>query len=114
MWFTSIFPGSVSGRYLVAPFWDDADTRGGNGQVYYEIHQTGHYLNQVSSFITTVRPSRFEGTWMMVVYWDAIHPFFGASNPEVKYSYTILTYVSWVTIKTLFWAGKHVPGYIDN
>ena len=82
-WFTSEFPGSVSFRYLVAPFWDDADTRGGNGQVYYEIHQMGHFLDQVNSFITTVRPSRFEGTWMMVIYWDGVHPFPAAFRSEV-------------------------------
>ena len=81
--FTSPFPGSVSTLNLVAPYWDDVDTRGGNGQISYEIHEDDHYINQVNSFINTVRPSRFEGTWMLVVTWDAVHPYFGASNPQV-------------------------------
>ena len=67
----------------MAPFWDDVDTRGGNGEVYYEVHESGHFLNQVNSFINTVRPSRFEGSYMLVVTWDAVHPYFGAFNPEV-------------------------------
>ena len=80
------FPGSsaINSRYLVAPFWDDVDTRGGNGQVYYEVYQSGHFLNQVSSFIRKMNPSPFQGTWMLVVYWDAVHPYFGAVNPEVS------------------------------
>lgn len=84
--FNQQFPGSssISFRYLVAPFWDDVDTRGGNGQVYYEVHQSGHFLNQVSSFIRKIKPSSFQGTWMLVVYWDAVHPYFGAVNPEVS------------------------------
>ena len=81
--FNSPFPGFVSFRYLVAPYWDDVDTRGGNGQIYYEVHESGHYLNQVSSFINAVRPSGFQGTWMVIVTYEEVHPYFGASNPEV-------------------------------
>ena len=84
--FTQPFPGFVSSLYLLAPFWDDVDTRGGNGQIYYEVHETGHYINQVNSFINAVRPSRFEGTWMLVVTWDAVHPFPGSFNSEVSLS----------------------------
>ena len=67
----------------MAPFWDDADTRGGNGVISYEIHTTGYYLDEVNTFLQRKRPSGFVGTWMAVVYYDAIHPYFGAFNPEV-------------------------------
>ena len=82
-WFNQPFPFGFS-LYLVAPFWDDADTRGGSGQISYEIHQSGYYLDHVSSFIRARNPSEFQGTWMMVTFWDAIHPFIGAFNSEVR------------------------------
>lgn len=78
------FPGSVSSRYLVAPFWDDVDIRGGNGVISYETYDSGYYLDHVSAFIRRQRPSTFQGTWMAVVYWDAVHPYLGASSTEVE------------------------------
>ena len=79
------FPGNflISLRYLVAPFWEDADTRIGNGQISYEVHQSGYYLDRVNLFLKINRPSTFEGTWMMVVYWSAVRPFSSFSNTEV-------------------------------
>lgn len=79
------FPGNslISDRYLVAPFWDDVDIGGGNGQISYEIHTTGYYLNEMNEYLQRRRPSNFIGTWMAVVYYDAVHPYFGALNPEV-------------------------------
>ena len=84
-WFNQPFPGSffIASRYLVAPFWDDVDIRGGNGQISYEVHESGYFLDHISAFVRAQRPSEFQGTWMMVVFWDAVHPYFGASNPEV-------------------------------
>ena len=73
-----------SARYLVAPFWDDMDTRGGNGRISYEIHQSGYFLDQVSTYLNRKRPSEFQGTWMAVAYYDAVHPYLGTSNPEVS------------------------------
>ena len=82
-----MFPGSVSDRYLVAPFWDDVDIREGNGEISYEIHDSGYYLDHVSGFIRAIAPSNFQGTWMLVAYWDAVHPYIGTDNPEVNYAY---------------------------
>lgn len=73
----------VSNRYLVAPFWDDVDIRSGNGEISYEIHDSGYYLDHVSGFIRAIRPSEFQGTWMLIVYWDAVHPYLGSSSTEV-------------------------------
>ena len=75
----------MSDRYLVAPFWDDVDIMGGNGVISYEIHNSsGYYLDHVSGFIRAITPSPFEGTWMLVAYWDAVHPYVGSDNPEVS------------------------------
>ena len=80
--FNQQFP--IGDRYLVAPFWDDADIRGGNGIISYEIHESGYFLDLVNNFLQRMRPSDFVGTWMGVVYWDAVHPYFGAFSPEVS------------------------------
>ena len=78
------FPGFVSDLYLVAVFWDDADTRGeGSGQVSYEIHESGYLLDHVNAFIRRQNPSDFQGTWMIVTFWDAINPYYGPSSSEV-------------------------------
>ena len=79
------FPGNffISSRYLVAPFWDDVDIRDGSGEISYEIHTSGYYLDEVNLFLRRKRPSDFVGTWMAVIYYDAVHPFFGLSSPEV-------------------------------
>ena len=81
-----VFPGNaaISSLYLVAPFWDDVDIRFGNGDISYEIHGPGSFfLYQVSAFIQEKRPTTFEGTWMMVVFYDAVHEFPFFFNPEV-------------------------------
>ena len=70
--------------YLVAPFWDDVDIRGGNGRIFYQTIDSGLFLDQVNDYIQRVRPTSFEATWMMVAYWVEVHPYFGASNPEVN------------------------------
>ena len=69
----------------MAPFWDDVDTRFGSGQIFYEIHTSGYFLEKVNAYLNRKRPSLFKGTWMMVVHWDAVHEYFGFFNPEVKY-----------------------------
>ena len=81
------FPGSssISSLYLVAPFWDDIDITRGNGKISYEIHQSGYFLQEVNSYLNRKRPSEFQGTWMTVVYYDAVHPY-GSSNHEVRLS----------------------------
>ena len=70
--------------YLVAPFWDDVDIRGGNGDIFYMTTYSGFFLYQVNSYIQYVRPTDFEATWMLVAYWVGVHPYFGLSNPEVS------------------------------
>ena len=70
--------------YIVAPYWDDIDTRFGSGQISIEFHDSGYFLEEVSEFIRRRRSTlSFTGTWMLIVYWDAVHPYFGAFSPEV-------------------------------
>ena len=67
----------------MAPLWDDVDTRGGNGEISFEMHDSPYFLDHVSAFVRSQRPSNFQGTWMAVVHWDSVHPYYGASSPEV-------------------------------
>ena len=76
-------PFPVEFRYLVAPFWDDADTREGNGDISYQEYGSGYFLEHVSSFVRKQSPSSFHGTWMTVVYWDAVHPYPATNSIEV-------------------------------
>ena len=90
---TQQFPGNavIQSLYLVAPFWDDVDIRFGNGDISYEIHETGSFfLDQVNAFIQERRPTEFEGTWMMVVFYDAVHEFsfFGTSLEVCRHKNT--------------------------
>lgn len=88
-WTNQIFPGSnaISSLYLVAPFWDDIDiSRDQIGQISYEIHQSGYYLDQVNDFLQRKRPSTFSGTWMFVAYWDSVRPFPGSSSSSVSHN----------------------------
>ena len=67
----------------MAPFWDDIDIRQGNGEISYEIHDSGYYIDHVSGYIRAVSPSDFQGTWMLIAYWDAVHPYPGANISAV-------------------------------
>ena len=58
--------------YIIAPFWDFIYT-GRGGRVLYEVHVSGYFLEQVNTFLQIKHPSNFNGTWMLVAYWDAVH-----------------------------------------
>lgn len=109
-----VFPGSVSASYLVAPFWDDVDIRGGNGEISYEIHESGYYLDHVSGFLRYQRPSQFEGSWMIIAYWDAVHPFFGASNPEVLFFVLHSRYLVTLLCNITSLLGEHISSTLDH
>ena len=75
------------GQALVAPFWDDVDTRFGSGTISFEVQDSGYFLEEVSEFIRRRRSALdFTGTWMLIVYWEAVHPYFGFFNPEVSFA----------------------------
>ena len=78
----SLFP--VSGHYIVAPYWDDIDTRYGNGRLSHAVHDSGFYLDEVSRFIARRRPSDFQGTWMAVVFYDRVRQYPAATTTEVR------------------------------
>lgn len=71
----------------MAPFWEDADTTGGRGVVSYEIHESGYLLDHVNAFLNARRPSPFQGTWMLVVFYDAVQPYAFSGNSGVCITY---------------------------
>lgn len=75
----------VPGQVLVAPFWDDIDTRFGSGTISFEVQDSGYFLEEVSEFIRRRKSAlSFTGTWMLIVYWEAVHPWFGFFNNVVS------------------------------
>ena len=66
--------------YIFAPFWSDIDV-GRAGSVFYEVYQRGSsdegdaVLDRVNGFISKKMSAAFNGYWMMVTQWDAVHPF---------------------------------------
>lgn len=82
----SAFPGPT-GIYLIAPYWDDININNG-GTISYEAFESGYLLEQVNDFLQRRGLTDFEGTWMMVVYYDSVHPFTGTG--EVHGTYTNL------------------------
>ena len=95
-------------RYLVAPFWDDVDIRGSNGDIFYMTTESGLFLYQVNSYIQYARPTNFEATWMLVAYWVGVHPYFGASNPDVS---IIIHFTKSTRLDTFPHLGKYIPSY---
>ena len=69
----------------MAPFWDDIDTRFGSGTISFEVQDSGYFLEEVSEFIRRRKSAlSFTGTWMLIVYWEAVHPWFGLFNNVVS------------------------------
>ena len=74
---------SSTGRYAVAPFWDDINI-GSGGTISYETFESGYYLEQVNAYIQRTRPTTFEGTWMMNVYYKEVAPYGGTEAVNAK------------------------------
>lgn len=104
-----MFPGFVSLLYLVAPFWD---TSFGNGIISYEIYESGYVLDTVSAFIRQRNPSNFQGTWMMVAFWDSVRVYFSVFSTEVSNYMYRLTHLK-LSLHPIY-IGKQLPGYSDN
>ena len=65
----------------MAPFWDDINISGGDrGAISYETFESGYFLEQVNAFLR-IRPTSFEGTWMLVAYYNEVSPL--SSTEEV-------------------------------
>lgn len=75
------FPGP-SGRFLIAPYWDDIDITNG-GAISYELFESGYFLDEVNAFLFRKVPSDFEGTWMIVADYDKVAPFSGSGEVNV-------------------------------
>lgn len=86
------FPTTVPDIYwgfTAAPFWSDVDLRL-EGSASWEVHtlsQSENLINMVSDFIQVYLDLDFAGQWMMVGYWENVHPFphgSGSTNPFLQ------------------------------
>lgn len=70
----------IKDSFLVAPFWNDHDLRL-DGSLTYNTYRIGvsqasdYLLNNVSTFIRNKEGVNFTGSWMLVAYWDSVHPY---------------------------------------
>ena len=65
--------------FLVAPFWSDVDIRM-VGDISFEVHSVDDldswvHLREVNSFVSNYTGNQFDGTWMLVAFWDSVHPY---------------------------------------
>ena len=69
----------------MAPFWAAIDgARIDQGTISYEIFESGYFLEQINAFIQRKRPTSFEGTWMLVAYYNEVVPYFGTGEVYVN------------------------------
>ena len=88
--FPTAFP-EVYDSYTLAPFWSDVDISI-LGEIKYEVHSADsnipgstYLLNEVNYFISNKTGEDFVGTWMLVAFWDSVHPYAGFfPGPEVS------------------------------
>lgn len=104
------FPSFLTNFFLIAPFWDDANTNNG-GTISYEIHTSGSALEMVSDFVSARTNTEFEGYWMMVVLWDQVPPFsfFGTTN-----GVRLCKINQEMSLDVILYLGKHIPSRLDH
>ena len=67
----------------MAPFWDDIHI-GISGGISYETFESGYFLDHVNAFLQRKRGTSFEGTWMLVAYYNEVHPYSGTGEVYVN------------------------------
>ena len=79
--------------FVSAPFWSDVDLRL-EGSASWEIHtvaQSQEMIDSVSLFIRENYDSAgdFSGDWMMIVYWEDVHPWPHGVGIETPYTLSV-------------------------
>ena len=101
----------------MAPFWSDNDIRRA-GAVRYAVINLGEsqkgdeLLENVSSFIRHQRngeADNFEGQWMLVAYWDQVHPY-----PHGSYYHYYINYYGQFTQKVSCFSSNFVSNDCDT
>ena len=82
------FTRLLTGKYLVAPFWDDINISDG-GTISYETFESGYYLEQVNAYIQRQRQNAFQGTWMMNVYYKEVAPYSESGEKSRRVSFLV-------------------------
>ena len=78
--------------FVVAPFWSDVDLRLA-GSASWEIHtaaQSQNLIDMVSEFIqNNIDSSDFSGSWMMITYWEDVHPWPHGAGSTTPYALSV-------------------------
>ena len=87
--YPSPFPTNEPNSYWlfsVAPFWSNADLRV-DGSVKWKIFMRSDMdFSPVDRLISIEQNTSYIGEWMLVAYWDSIHPFPHGDNQEAVYN----------------------------
>ena len=83
-------------QYVLAPFWSDNDIRRA-GSVRYASISLGNtsggddLIARVSAFIqhqnSDAKEQNFNGQWMLVAFWDSVHPYPHGSTGSYYHKY---------------------------
>ena len=93
----------------MAPFWDDINIAGsGRGTISYETFESGYFLEQVNAFLQRIRPTSFEGTWMLVAYYNEVFPFSGTGEVYVNLLDVYMLH------KVFFLSSEHLSSPFDH
>ena len=80
------------GPLLIAPFWDDIDTRINSGRIFYREDQSQELLQLASLQVRQafVEQTHFQATWLFIATWNNVTYFSGNEYTNVS-CYILLT-----------------------
>ena len=90
----------ISQSNVLAPFWNDHDTRGGSNVYHKQFNAdiSKSELEYVSGFISAQQNEKFDGSWMAVAQWVDV-PRFPHSVQSDTVSFTgVILYVLLVNV----------------
>ena len=90
-------PFPIRGRFLIAPFWADVDTRG-IGKIYFKETTDDDLLNKANDVIqdATLQAaglSRFKPSWMLIATWYKVG-YFSSHTDQVGIWLAICSYIN--------------------
>ena len=86
------FPSFLANFYVIAPFWDDINTSSG-GTISYETYEQGsEVMSDVSYYVSNRIGRDFVGYWMIVIFWDEVHPYSFPPSNEVSLKVSMCNY----------------------
>lgn len=102
---------SIYWDFVSAPFWSDVDLRLA-GSASWEIHTTAQSQDLIDAVSEFIRDNYngsgdFQGGWMMIGYWEDVHPFPHGFGIETPYTLSVCNKIPYLYI-TLFTGANNI------